>query len=112
MMEQRAPKIQSEVVYQRKKKTIYDGIEGTKDLVRSRISKKEKDKTSWNRGYQRSSQTSYIKERKRQYMMEQRVPKIQSDVVYQRKKKTIHDGIEGTKDLVRSRISKKEKDNT
>ena len=45
-------------------------------------------------------------------MMEQRVPKIQSDVVYQRKKKTIHDGIEGTKDLVRSRISKKEKDNT
>ena len=45
MMEQRAPKIQSEVVYQRKKKTIYDGIEGTKDLVRSRISKKEKDKT-------------------------------------------------------------------
>ena len=43
MMEQRAPKIQSEVVYQRKKKTIHDGIEGTKDLVRSRISKKEKD---------------------------------------------------------------------
>ena len=42
MMEQRAPKIQSEVVYQRKKKTIHDGIEGTKDLVRSRISKKEK----------------------------------------------------------------------
>ena len=30
MMEQRAPK--SEVVYQRKKKTIHDGIEGTKDL--------------------------------------------------------------------------------
>ena len=55
---------------------------------------------------------SYIKERKRQYMMEQRAPKIQSDVVYQRKKKTRHDGIEGTKDLVRSRISKKEKDNT
>ena len=82
MMEQRAPKIQSEVVYQRKKKT-------TKDLVRSRISKKEKDKTSWNRGYQRSSQ-----------------------VIYQRKKKTRHDGIEGTKDLVRSRISKKEKDKT
>ena len=49
MMEQRAPKIQSEVVYQRKKKTIYDGIEGTKDLVRSRISKKEKDKTSYQR---------------------------------------------------------------
>ena len=83
MMEQRAPKIQSDVVYQRKKKTI----EGTKD------------------------------------MMEQRAPKIQSEVVYQRKKKTIHDGyqrkkktrhdgIEGTKDLVRSRISKKEKDNT
>ena len=68
MMEQRAPKIQSEVVYQRKKKTIHDGIEG----------------------HQRSSQ----------------------NVVYQRKKKTIHDGIEGTKDLVRSRISKKEKDNT
>ena len=45
MMEQRVPKIQSEVVYQRKKKTIYDGIEATKDLVRSRISKKEKDKT-------------------------------------------------------------------
>ena len=45
-------------------------------------------------------------------MMEQRVPKFQSDVVYQRKKKTRHDGIEGTKDLVRSRISKKEKDNT
>ena len=45
-------------------------------------------------------------------MMEQRAPKIQSEVVYQRKKKTIHDGIEGTKDLVRSRISKKEKDNT
>ena len=45
-------------------------------------------------------------------MMEQRAPKIQSDVVYQRKKKTRHDGIEGTKDLVRSRISKKEKDNT
>ena len=44
MMEQRAPKIQSDVVYQRKKKTIHDGIEGTKDLVRSRISKKEKDK--------------------------------------------------------------------
>ena len=44
MMEQRAPKIQSEVVYQRKKKTRHDGIEGTKDLVRSRISKKEKDK--------------------------------------------------------------------
>ena len=43
MMEQRAPKIQSEVVYQRKKKTTHDGIEGTKDLVRSRISKKEKD---------------------------------------------------------------------
>ena len=42
MMEQRAPKIQSEVVYQRKKKTIHDGIEGTKDLVRSRISKKKK----------------------------------------------------------------------
>ena len=93
MMEQRAPKIQSEVVYQRKKKTIHDGIEGTKDL--------------WNQ-----SQKSYIKERKRQYMMEQRAPKIQSEVVYQRKKKTIHDGIEGTKDLVRSRISKKEKDNT
>ena len=34
------------------------------------------------------------------------------EYVYQRKKKTIHDGIEGTKDLVRSRISKKEKDNT
>ena len=67
MMEQRAPKIQSEVVYQRKKKTIHNGIEA---------------------------------------------PKIQSEVVYQRKKKTIHDGIEGTKDLVRSRISKKEKDNT
>ena len=96
MMEQRAPKIQSEVVYQRKKKTIHDGIEG--------ISKKEKD--------QRSSQTSYIKERKRQDMMEQRAPKIQSEVVYQRKKKTRHDGIEGTKDLVRSRISKKEKDKT
>ena len=45
-------------------------------------------------------------------MMEQRAPKIQSEVVYQRKKKTIHDGIEGTKDLVRRRISKKEKDNT
>ena len=67
-------------------------------------------------------------------MMEQRAPKIQSEVVYQRKKKTrhdgiegtkdlvrvvyqrkkktIHDGIEGTKDLVRSRISKKENDNT
>ena len=45
MMEQRAPKIQSEVVYQRMKKTIHDGIEGTKDLIRSRISKKEKDKT-------------------------------------------------------------------
>ena len=60
----------------------------------------------------KSSQTSYIKERKRQDMMEQRAPKIQSEVVYQRKKKTIHDGIEGTKDLVRSRISKKEKDNT
>ena len=88
--EQRAPKIQSDVVYQRKKKTIHDGIEGTKDLVRSRISKKEKDNT----------------------YMEQRAPKIQSEVVYQRKKKTIHDGIEGTKDLVRSRISKKEKDNT
>ena len=43
MMEQRAPKIQSEVVYQRKKKTTHDGIEGTKDLVRRRISKKEKD---------------------------------------------------------------------
>ena len=43
MMEQRAPKIQSEVVYQRKKKTRHDGIEGTKDLVRRRISKKEKD---------------------------------------------------------------------
>ena len=63
---------------------------------------------------------------------EQRAPKIQSEVVYQRKKKTRHDGIEGTKDLVvyqrkkktrhdgiegtkdlvRSRISKKEKDNT
>ena len=56
MMEQRAPKIQSEVVYQRKKKTRHDGIEGTKD--------------------QRSSQKSYIKERKRQYMMEQRAPKI------------------------------------
>ena len=89
MMEQRAPKIQSEVVYQRKKKTIHNGI-----------------------GHQRSSQKSYIKERKRQYMMEQRAPKIQSEVVYQRKKKTIHDGIEGTKDLVRSRISKKEKDKT
>ena len=62
MMEQRAPKIQSEVVYQRKKKTRHDGI---KEVV-----------------------------------------------VYQRKKKTIHDGIEGTKDLVRSRISKKEKDKT
>ena len=91
MMEQRAPKIQSEVVYQRKKKTRHDGIEGQN---------------------QRSSQKSYIKERKRQDMMEQRAPKIQSDVVYQRKKKTIHDGIEGTKDLVRSRISKKEKDKT
>ena len=45
-------------------------------------------------------------------MMEQRAPNIQSDVVYQRKKKTIHNGTEGTKDLVRSRISKKEKDNT
>ena len=60
MMEQRVPKIQSvvyqrkkktilpkssQVVYQRKKKTRHDGIEGTKDLVRSRISKKEKDKT-------------------------------------------------------------------
>ena len=58
-------------------------------------------------------------------MMEQRAPKIQSEVVYQRKKKTRHDGIEGTKDLVRdqrkkktrhdgqrSSISKKEKDNT
>ena len=45
-------------------------------------------------------------------MMEQRAPKIQSEVVYQRKKKTRHNGIEGTKDLVRSRISKKEKDNT
>ena len=89
MMEQRVPKIQSEVVYQRKKKTIHDGIEGTK-----------------------SSQTSYIKERKRQDMMEQRAPKIQSEVVYQRKKKTRHDGIEGTKDLVRRRISKKEKDKT
>ena len=44
MMEQRVPKIQSEVVYQRKKKT-HDGIEGTKVLVRRRISKKEKDKT-------------------------------------------------------------------
>ena len=66
MMEQRAPKIQSEVVYQRKKKTRHDGM----------------------------------------------APKIQSEVVYQRKKKTIHDGIEGTKDLVRSRISKKEKDKT
>ena len=44
-------------------------------------------------------------------MMEQRAPKIQSEVVYQRKKKTRHDGID-TKDLVRSRISKKEKDNT
>ena len=109
MMEQRAPKIQSEVVYQRKKKTRHDGIEGTKDLVRRRISKKEKDNT---RGHQRSSQKSYIKERKRQDMMEQRAPKIQSEVVYQRKKKTIHDGIEGTKDLVRRRISKKEKDNT
>ena len=111
MMEQRAPKIQSEVVYQRKKKTIHDGIEGTKDLVRSRISKKEKDNQMEQR-HQRSSQKSYIKERKRQYMMEQRAPKIQSEVVYQRKKKTIHDGIEGTKDLVRSRISKKEKDKT
>ena len=45
MMEQRVPKIQSEVVYQRKKKTRHDGIEGTKDLVRRHISKKEKDKT-------------------------------------------------------------------
>ena len=45
MMEQRPPKIQSEVGYQRKKKTRHNGIEGTKDLVRSRISKKEKDKT-------------------------------------------------------------------
>ena len=36
-------------------------------------------------------------------MMEQRVPKIQSEVVYQRKKKTIHDGIEGTKDLIRTK---------
>ena len=48
--------------------------------------------------------------------MEQRAPKIQSEVVYQRKKKkekdNLHDGIEGTKDLVRRRISKKEKDNT
>ena len=74
--------------------------------------KERKRQYIWNRGHQRSSQKSYIKERKRQDMMEQRAPKIQSEVVYQRKKKTRHDGIEGTKDLVRSRISKKEKDNT